>query len=144
MGIVRDVMTDEVEVCSPLDTVNEVATKMKELNVGAMPIVDNGKLVGIITDRDIVIRCIAENTPTTSKVSEIMSKNLITINPEDSTEDAVRLMARHQIRRLPVVQGDKLIGIVALGDLAVNHLTDDQAKEALTEISEPSHPNQLQ
>jgi len=142
MEKIRDLMTDDVEACSPLDSVYEVAVKMKNLNVGAMPIVDNGKLVGMITDRDIVLRCVAEKTPVTSKVGEIMSENLVTVTPEDSSHDAVRLMARHQVRRLPVVQGDKLIGIVALGDLAVRHLTDDQAKEALSEISEPSRPEQ--
>lgn len=135
MEIIRDIMTDDVESCSLLDNVFEVAQKMKELNVGAIPIVDQDQLVGMITDRDIVLRCIAEKHPPSSKVEEIMSKDLITITADQSTREAVRLMAEHQIRRLPVVEGKRLIGIVSLGDFAVRDLTDDQAKQALSEIS---------
>ncbi|MGG5253073.1 CBS domain-containing protein [Neobacillus sp. SM06] len=136
MGTIREIMTDDVECCSLLDNVYEVAVKMKELNVGAIPIVDQGKLVGMITDRDIVIRGIAEKRPASSKVETVMSKQLISITPDASTQEAVRLMADHQIRRLPVVEGDQLVGIVSLGDFAVRELTDDQAKAALSEISE--------
>ena len=139
MGNIRDIMTKHVETCSLLDNVFEVAVKMKEWNVGAVPIVDNDKLVGMITDRDIVLRCIAEKHPASSKVEEIMSSKIITIGPESTTQDAARLMAQHQIRRLPVVEGDRLVGIVALGDLAVRELTDDQAKSALSEISETGY-----
>jgi CBS domain-containing protein len=133
---IRDIMTDEVECCTLLDNVYEVAVKMKELNVGAIPIVDNEKLVGMITDRDIVIRGVAEKNPPSSKVEKVMSDQLITISPEASTREAARLMADHQIRRLPVVENGKLIGIVSLGDFAIRELTDDQAKAALTQISE--------
>jgi CBS domain-containing protein len=136
MEKIRDIMTDDVDCCSLLDNVFEVAVKMKELNVGAIPIVDQEKLVGMITDRDIVLRCIAEKHPASSKVEDIMSNNLITVSPDSSSKEAVRLMAEHQIRRLPVVDGEKLIGIVSLGDFAVRELTDDQAKAALSEISE--------
>lgn len=129
-------MTDQVECCSLLDNVYEVALKMKELNVGVIPIVDQEKLVGMITDRDIVLKCIAEKHPASSKVEKIMSNELITITADASSKDAVKLMADHQIRRLPVVEGEKLIGIVSLGDFAVRELTDDQAKTALSGISE--------
>ncbi|MEH7107991.1 CBS domain-containing protein [Bacillus sp. JJ1764] len=139
MEKIRDIMTDEIECCTLLDNIYEVAVKMKELNVGAIPIVDNEKLVGMITDRDIVIRCVAEKHPGSSKVEEIMSHEMITISPDSSSREAVQLMAKHQIRRLPVVEGDKLIGIVSLGDFAVRELTDDQAKEALTQISEQNY-----
>ena len=139
MGNIRGIMTKNVETCSLLDNVFEVAVKMKEWNVGAVPIVDNDKLVGMITDRDIVLRCIAEKHPASSKVEEIMSNDIITIGPEATTQDAARLMAQHQIRRLPVVEGDRLVGIVALGDLAVRELTNDQAKSALSEISETGY-----
>jgi CBS domain-containing protein len=133
---IRDIMTDDVDCCSLLDNVYEVAVKMKELNVGAVPIVDQGKIVGMITDRDIVLRCVAEKHPASSKVEDIMSSDLITITPDATSKEAVRLMAEHQIRRLPVVEEGKLIGIVSLGDFAVRELTDDQAKTALSEISE--------
>lgn len=138
MQKIRDIMTDEVECCSLLDNVYEVAVKMKELNVGAIPVVDQERIVGMITDRDLVIRGIAEKRPNSSKVEEVMSKKLITISPDATSNEAARLMSENQIRRLPVVEGEKLMGIVSLGDFAVRELTDDQAKVALTEISEPS------
>jgi len=141
---VRDIMTTDVETCSLLDTVEEVAVKMKEENVGVIPIVDNDKLAGVVTDRDIVLRCIAENYPTSAKVEEIMSdERLITVSADTTTNEAARIMAKHQIRRLPVVENGKLEGIVALGDLAVRDLTDSQAKEALSEISE-KNPSEIQ
>ncbi len=136
---IRDIMTDQVECCTLLDNVFEVAVKMKELNVGAIPIVDKDKLVGMITDRDIVVRGVAEKHPGSTKVEDIMSDKLITISADASTNEAANLMAGHQIRRLPVVEGDKLIGIVTLGDFAIRKMTDDQAKEALTEISEQNY-----
>ncbi|MDF2789062.1 MAG: hypothetical protein K0S80_2160 [Neobacillus sp.] len=132
-------MTDQVECCTLLDNVFEVAVKMKELNVGAIPIVDKDKLVGMITDRDIVVRGVAEKHPGSTKVEDIMSDKLITISADASTKEAANLMAEHQIRRLPVVEGDKLVGIVSLGDFAIRKLTDDQAKEALSEISEQNY-----
>lgn len=135
MEMIRDIMTGHVESCSLLDNVYEVAVKMKELNVGAIPIVDNEKLVGMITDRDIVLRCVAEKHPASSKVEDIMSSHLVTVTRDAEAREAARLMAEHQIRRLPVVEGEKLVGIVSLGDFAVRHLTDDQAGEALTDIS---------
>lgn len=136
---IRDIMTDQVECCTLLDNVFEVAVKMKELNVGAIPIVDKDKLVGMITDRDIVVRGVAEKHPGSTKVEDIMSDKLITISADATTEEAANLMAEHQIRRLPVVEGDKLIGIVSLGDFAIRKMTDDQAKEALSEISEQNY-----
>jgi CBS domain-containing protein len=139
---IRDIMTSDVETCTLLDNVFEVAVKMKELNVGAIPIVNEDRLVGMITDRDIVIRGIAEKHPPSSKVESVMSDHLVTATPEMSTQDATMLMAEHKIRRLPVVEGEKLVGIVALGDFAVNEMTDEQAQHALTEISEQG--NQIQ
>ncbi len=136
---IRDIMTDQVECCTLLDNVFEVAVKMKELNVGAIPIVDKEKIVGMITDRDIVIRGVAEKHPGSTKVEDIMSDKLITISADATTNEAANLMAEHQIRRLPVVEGDKLVGIVSLGDFAIRKMTDDQAKEALSEISEKNY-----
>lgn len=136
MEKIRDIMSDEVECCTLLDNVYEVAVKMKEWNVGAIPIVDGEKLLGMITDRDLVVRGIAEKRPGSTKVEKVMSDSLITVTPETNSEEAAELMAKHQIRRLPVVEGDKLVGIVSLGDFAVRKLTDSQAGEALSEISE--------
>ncbi|MDR7236159.1 CBS domain-containing protein [Neobacillus drentensis] len=136
MEKIKDIMTNDVESCTLLDNVYEVALKMKQLNVGAIPIVDKEQLVGMITDRDIVIRGVAEKHPGSTKVEDIMSNNLITISADATSKEAAKLMAEHQIRRLPVVEEGTLIGIVSLGDFAVHELTDDQAKLALTEISE--------
>ena len=139
MGTVNDIMTKEAECCSLLDNMYEVAVKMKDLNVGAIPIIDGGILVGMITDRDIVIRGIAEKNPGSTKVEKIMSDHLVTVTAETTTNEAAQLMAEHQIRRLPVVEGENLIGIVSLGDLATDQLTDEQAGDALSDISEQNN-----
>ncbi len=136
MGIIKDIMSEDIECCSLLDNMYEVAVKMKELNVGAIPIVDEKRLVGMITDRDIVIRGVAEKNPGSTKVEKIMSDQLVTVTCDTTTNQAAKLMAEHQIRRLPVVEGDNLIGIVSLGDFATHQLTDEQAGNALSEISE--------
>ena len=132
MGIVKDIMSKEIECCSLLDNMYEVAVKMKELNVGAIPIVDEKKLVGMITDRDIVIRGVAEKNPGSTKVEKIMSDQLVTVTSDITTKQAANLMAEHQIRRLPVVEGENLIGIVSLGDFATHQLTDELAGDALS------------
>jgi CBS domain-containing protein len=139
METIREVMTDDIECCTLLDNVYEVATKMRDWNVGAIPIVDGEKLVGMITDRDIVVRGVAEKHPGSTKVEDIMTDHLITVTPDTTTKEAARLMAENQVRRLPVVEGERLVGIVALGDLAVRDLSDDQAGQALSEISEPGY-----
>ena len=142
MGIIKDIMSEDIECCSLLDNMYEVAVKMKELNVGAIPIVDEKRLVGMITDRDIVIRGVAEKNPGSTKVEKIMSDQLVTVTSDTTTNQAAKLMAEHQIRRLPVVEGENLIGIVSLGDFAIHQLTDEQAGNALSEISEQN--NQIQ
>ena len=142
MGIIKDIMSEDIECCSLLDNMYEVAVKMKELNVGAIPIVDEKRLVGMITDRDIVIRGVAEKNPGSTKVEKIMSDQLVTVTCDTTTNQAAKLMAEHQIRRLPVVEGENLIGIVSLGDFATHQLTDELAGDALSEISEQN--NQIQ
>ena len=136
MQTVRDIMSTDVQYCTPLDNMYEVAVKMREFNVGAIPIVDQGHLVGMITDRDLVVRGIAEKHPGSTAVTEVMSRELVTVSPDDSVQKAADIMARHQIRRLPVVEGGRLVGIVALGDLATNRYSDESAGRALSEISE--------
>ncbi|BDG35020.1 CBS domain-containing protein [Saccharococcus caldoxylosilyticus] len=136
MQTVRDVMTTNVEYCTPVDNVYEVAVKMRDLNVGAIPVVDHGRLIGMITDRDLVVRGIAEKRPGSTQVTEVMSDQLITVTPDASVQEAAEQMARHQIRRLPVVENGRLVGIVSLGDLATNRYSDESAGRALTEISE--------
>ncbi|WP_409254296.1 CBS domain-containing protein [Bacillus sp. SCS-153A] len=129
-------MCSNVETCTLLDNVYEVAVKMKENDVGAIPIVDGEHLVGMITDRDIVVRGVAEKHPGSSKVEEVMSDELVTIGSDSTIDEAAMLMSRHQIRRLPVVDGQRLIGIVSLGDLAVRDKLDHQTNLAIEKISE--------
>lgn len=137
MQTVREVMTSDVKYCTPVDNVYEVAIKMRDFNVGAIPVVDHGRLIGMITDRDLVVRGIAEKRPGSTSVTEVMSDKLITITPDASVQEAAKRMAEHQIRRLPVVEYDRLVGIVSLGDLAISRYSDESAGQALTEISSP-------
>lgn len=136
MQTVREVMSTDVEYCTPLDNVYEVAVKMRDLDVGAIPIVENEQLIGLITDRDLVVRGIAEKRSGSNQVTNVMTDNLITISPDTNVEEAARLMARHQVRRLPVVESGRLIGMLSLGDLATNQKSDEKAGAALSEISE--------
>jgi CBS domain-containing protein len=139
---VADVMTTNVDSCSPNSTCKEVALKMKELDVGAVPICDNEKLVGIVTDRDIVIKGFVNNLSSDSMISELVTDNVVKGSKEMSVEEAVKLMSQHQIRRLPIVEDDKLVGIVSLGDLAVNNQSTYEAGQALKNISNPAEPKQ--
>jgi CBS domain-containing protein len=135
---VRDIMTSEGLATATLDTtLTEIAQRMRDENVGAIPIVDDEeKLAGIITDRDIVVRAIAEgDNPEECTAEEILSEELHTIHPEADLEEAADLMASHQIRRLPVLEDDVIVGMISLGDLAVK-AEEDQASDALEEISE--------
>ncbi|KAB7707092.1 CBS domain-containing protein [Bacillus aerolatus] len=139
---IADIMTSNVEWCKPESKIYEAAEKMKELDVGVMPICDSGSVVGVVTDRDVVIKGVANNIPVDAQVSQVMSTDPVTGNRNMLVEDAAELMADHQIRRLPIVDDDKLVGIVSLGDLAVNQNTDRKAGEALEDISYPSEPEQ--
>lgn len=132
----HDMMTTDVSTCRPEDSVYEAAVKMKNENCGAIPICQDGQLLGMITDRDIVIRCVAEKRPGSTKISDVMSNHLITGTPDMTIDEAAKMMAEKQIRRLPIVENQRLVGIVSLGDLAVHRGTIDEASIALSEISE--------
>ncbi|MCK8486118.1 CBS domain-containing protein [Paenibacillus sp. MBLB2552] len=140
MRKVSEIMTDDVVTVTPQDNVYEVAVKMKENDTGFIPVVEGGdKLIGVITDRDLVIRGIAEKRPGSTAVDEVMTKGIKTASRDMSVDEAAELMAQQQIRRLPVCEGDRLIGIVSIGDLAVRNVFADNAGEALSEISEQVH-----
>lgn len=136
MEQVKDVMSTGIDFCTTLDNVYEVAVKMKNDDVGIIPILDDGKLVGVITDRDIVVDGTAEKKTGSTKVTDIMTTKLVTVTPETSIEEAAELMSKHQIRRLPVVEDKRLVGMLSLGDLATEKRADHSAGEALSEISE--------
>ncbi|PLS05001.1 CBS domain-containing protein [Bacillus halotolerans] len=131
---VRDIMTANVECCEPTASVTELAKKMKDSNVGSIPICGSGRLQGIVSDRDIVTRSLAEDQME-AKASDIMSTEIVSGHPDMSADEASQLMAEHQIRRLPILENERLTGIVALGDLSVKKDTDQKAGKALSEIS---------
>ncbi|MHA6485947.1 CBS domain-containing protein [Bacillus cabrialesii] len=131
---IRDIMMKNVECCEPTASITELAKQMKDSNVGSIPVCENDTLKGIVSDRDIVTRCLAENQMD-EKARDIMSADIVSGHPDMSAEEASQLMAEHQIRRLPILQNERIAGIVALGDLSVEKNTDQKAGEALSEIS---------
>jgi CBS domain-containing protein len=133
---IRDVMTSNPRSLESGSTAVEAARLMRDEDVGIVPIVEGEKLVGTVTDRDIVTRVVAEGkTPESVTVGEIASRELVTIDPQQDLDDALRLMARHQVRRLPVVEEDgKLVGIVAQKDVAM-HASEAQTGEVVEDIS---------
>lgn len=129
---IRDLMTDRLVDLDPDRPIAEGARRMREENIGDVLLTRGGKLEGIVTDRDIVVRCIAEDgDPRTGKLGDICSRDMITLSPDDDAAEAARLMGDKAIRRLPVVENGLLRGVVSLGDLAVER---DQ-HSALREIS---------
>lgn len=136
MTTVRELMSTDLSYCTPVDNVYEAALKMKQEDVGIIPIVENNRLVGVVTDRDLVVRGIADKNPGSNKITEVMTTDIVSLSPSDPIEKATELMARHQIRRLPVVENGQLVGMLSLGDLAIEKYADDQAGYALSEISE--------
>jgi CBS domain-containing protein len=135
-------MTRGVECARPEATLQEVATKMKELDVGAMPVCDSDRLVGIATDRDIVVRGVVGGLdPKRAKITEVMTPHVHFCFEDSDVDDCVQLMKEHQIRRALVLdRGKRLVGIVSLGDLAVDTRDDQQKGEALEAISKPAQP----
>ena len=132
---VRDVMTSNPRTVSPNDGIQVAARIMKEEDTGVVPIVENGRAVGIVTDRDIVIRAVAEGG-VDRPVRDIATRDVVCVRPDDSTREAERIMSQHQIRRLPVVEDDRLVGIVSLGDIAVKEGKDGRTGDTLESISE--------
>lgn len=121
---VRDIMTAGVATATPETTLEDIATMIRDEHTGAIPVLDD-ELVGIVTDRDIVIRCIAEGKdPVETTVEDVLSESLETIAPDADVEEARDLMSRRQIRRLPVVEDGKLMGMLSIGDIAVKSDTD--------------------
>lgn len=141
---IRDVMTKDVACVSPTSKILEAAQLMKKHNVGVIPVCDATKVVGIITDRDIVTRNIANGIGVDKEVKDIMTSDVKTATPDMEVYDATKIMAKAQIRRLPVVDSEKLVGMVSIGDIAtINEKFDLEAGEALGEISSPSNPQKM-
>jgi CBS domain-containing protein len=141
MQTIQDIMTRDVQTITSQDTVQRAAQLMDELNVGAIPVLDGDKLVGMITDRDITVRSVAVGQdPGTTKVADVMSTDVRTCTADQSVEAVLDTMGDVQIRRIPVLDAQsKVIGIVSLGDVATKHGADVDL--TLDEISTPSEPD---
>ena len=136
-----DVMTKDVVTCTPQTAITEVAQLMKNEDIGPVLVVDNNDsrtLVGIITDRDIVLKVIADGQdPRSTRVEEAMSKKLVTCNPDDDVDTAMKSMAQFQLRRIPVVgENMQLLGIISQADLATRVDEPEKTGEVVREISE--------
>jgi CBS domain-containing protein len=134
---IREVMTSDVRLVDPTTTLKDAAQMMREGDFGLLPIGENDRLVGTITDRDITIRAVASGKdPNSTTVRDAMSQGIFYCFEDQSVDEVADMMGEKQVRRMPVLNRDKrLVGIVALGDLATERGADDDAGEALTEIS---------
>ena len=139
---ISQVMTRSVECVGPETSLCEAARRMRDLNVGPMPVCENGRVIGMLTDRDIAIRAVAdEMDPRATTVSQVMTEGVCCCFDDQDVSEAASLMQEKQIRRLVVLDhGNHLVGIVSLGDLAVKARDDEQSGETLERISEPARP----
>lgn len=137
---IKDIMTKDVLTLERDDDIKMAARAMDEHDIGSLPVVDtNSKVVGIVTDRDIVRRGLSlDKNPKDLKVSEVMTSNPITCSSDKDVSEAVRLMSERQVRRLPIVDDNSLVGMVALGDISVE--SSNSGEEALKNISSPCVP----
>ena len=139
MQQLKDLMSSDVKVISPDMSIGDAAKQMAEGDFGMMPVAENNRMIGTISDRDIAIRGIGEGLGADAKVRDVMTAGVAWAYEDDSVEKAATIMSEHQVRRLPVVNRDKrLVGIVALGDFAVDSSEMRPTAKALTEISKPS------
>lgn len=133
---IKDIMTRSVVSVHPSESVEVAARTMAQYNVGALPVCVNGKLCGMLTDRDIVTRCLAANRqPANTQVKQVMTEQVTAVQPNMETGVAAHLMGRLQVRRLPVVSEGKLCGMVSLGDMAVREETAIDAGDVLADVS---------
>jgi len=135
---VRDVMTSNVRAAASTESLADAAQMMKEEDVGSLPVVEDDRLIGILTDRDIIVRAVAERVdPQSISVGDVASRELVTVEPDQDLDEALSLMARHRVRRLPVVADGRLVGILAQADVAIE-AKEKNAGEMLEEISQPT------
>ena len=139
MQKLKDLMSRDVKVISPDMSIREAAKQMRDGDFGMLPVGENDRMTGTISDRDIAIRAVAEGKGADTKVRDVMSDGVAWAYEDNSVEEAVKIMSERQVRRLPVLDRDKrLVGIVALGDFAVQSSEIRPAAQALSEISKPS------
>jgi CBS domain-containing protein len=133
----KDVMTPNPVTCPPDATLADVARLMRDRDIGNVIVAEDGRLVGIVTDRDIVVRGLAEGLDGTAPISEVVTTDVVALSPEDAVERAVQIMRQQAVRRVPVVDNGRPVGIVTIGDLAV----DQDPESALADISEAAPNN---
>lgn len=135
--LVRDVMTTNLVIATPETTLEEIAAMMKIGDTGVIPVAEEGELIGLITDRDIVVRCVAEGRdPAEVSAEDIVSEDVEVVDPETAVEEALEIMGRRQIRRLPVVDMGELVGMISIGDIAVKQGDEKEAGETLKDVSQ--------
>ena len=135
---VREIMTRAVKTVSPSDTIQKAAEIMKSVDCGSVPVTDGERVTGMLTDRDIVVTAIAKGKSPSTPVKECMTNTVVSIPPEKDAQSAANMMADNQVRRLPVVENGKLVGIIAIADLARKNIYVSESGQALSDISEPS------
>ncbi len=141
---VKDIMTKNVAYIGPDSTVVEAAQMMQKHNIGSIPVCDQSGVVGIVTDRDIIVRNIAHgNNPQSTPVKDVMTSKVTTASPEADVSEITEMMAGNQIRRVPVVENNMIVGMLALGDVAADNRLNMEASEALSEISKPANPEMM-
>lgn len=139
MQQLKDLMSRDVKVVSPDMSIKDAARKMRDGDFGMMPVGEDDRMIGTLSDRDIAIRAVAEGMDVNTKVRDVMSEGIAWAYEDDSVEHAAKIMSERQVRRLPVVDRDKrLVGIVALGDFAVESSDIQPVAQALSEISKPA------
>ncbi|WP_346934830.1 CBS domain-containing protein [Clostridium sp.] len=136
---VKEIMSKDVACLNPQDSIEKAAQLMKQYNVGSIPVCSNNMVSGIVTDRDIALRAVASGQDSgQTTVSNIMTSNPTVGNPEMDVHDAAEIMSKEQIRRLPIVESNSLVGIVSLGDISLEPILSDNAQDALKSISQPT------
>jgi CBS domain-containing protein len=137
--LVKDIMSNDIVSLNSEDSIERAAQMMKQFDVGSIPVCNQEKLVGMVTDRDITLRSVAAGeNGNQQKISDVMTSNPVTGSPDMDVHDAAKIMSEQQIRRLPIIQNNNLVGIVSLGDISVEPNLQDNAEEALKNISEPA------
>jgi len=132
----REIMTSNVQNATREMTLREVAALMRDGDMGALPVLENGKLVGIVTDRDIVVRAIAEGRDSSTPIGDVMTSEIFSVKPDDYLFEAIRLMGDKQVRRIPVInESGELAGIIAMADIALEMEDEREIAETLEEIS---------
>lgn len=135
----RDIMTKSVKTATRADSLQTVARLMRDGDMGSVPVVEDGKLVGIVTDRDLVVRSIADGKDASTSIAEAMTTDIFSVKPDDFAFEAIRLMGDKQVRRIPVVDDEgQLAGIIAMADIALEMEDHQEIAETLEEISSGS------